>query len=437
MVRHLRAVLVYTVLLALHSSASFAAGWAKAPVPTQDVDATASALFNQGQTDRHEWESWLAAQSGDRLNGASFWAAHRSRREPPECEAAGGINPLWIAGCNEAHNLLTNPDRLRHSSPEYRIGWNSVAGGSPVAATPVEITSTAAQPSTTSDDGGPASVDNEPVQPVAFPATVPLNSSESTTGVIAQTNSAATAIANHTIRALSIPSKITSTFEVLWPKLFIYSIFSVLLVFGAVYLLARGGPSAEEQLNNVLLPDEIVVGNALQHRWYALLRRRNIAAVTSGRFILLQRRLFRGFEMVDVRWQDIKDAQLSVGWISATVRLKYSANLSDTAMKEGSVRTIQAFGLVTEPAQAIYRECQTQEQSWREKRRVRSIEEMRARAGGVQIATGIQLPPEPREPIRITDNLTVKLSQARDMMTQGLITDSEYEAIKARLVQSI
>lgn len=437
MVRNLRAVLVCIAMLALYSSASFAASWPEAPVPTQDVGATASTLFDQGQTDRHEWENWLAAQSGDRLNGASFWAAHRSRRDPPECDAAGGINQVWIGGCNEAHSLLSNPDRLRHSSPEYRIGWNSVAGRSPVAATPVEVASASAQPSTTSDGSGPAILVDGPIQTASSPATVPVDHLESATAVTNQTNVAANAAASQPIINISAPSEPASPFRISWLKLLTYSILGLLFVLGAVYLLARGGPSAEEQLHNVLLPDEIVVGTALQHRWYALVRRRNIAAVTSGRLILLQRRLFRGFEMVDMRWQDIKDAQLSVGWVSATVRLKYSANLSDTAMNEGNLRVIQTFGLVIDPAQAIYRECQAQEQSWREKRRVRSIEEMRAKAGGVQIATGIQLPPETREPIRITDNLTGKLSQARDMLAQGLITDSEYEAIKARLVQSI
>ena len=41
------------------------------------------------------------------------------------------------------------------------------------------------------------------------------------------------------------------------------------------------------------------------------------------------------------------------------------------------------FGLNPEQAQAVYRICQAQDQAWREKRRVREMEELRARSGGV------------------------------------------------------
>lgn len=105
-------------------------------------------------------------------------------------------------------------------------------------------------------------------------------------------------------------------------------------------ILARGKPDAKEQLRSLLLPDEAIIEYALQHRLYALLSRRNLAAVTTGRFIFLRRHLLGGFIMFDMRWQDIKDAKLSVGMFSASVRLRYSANLSDTAMNEANIQTI-------------------------------------------------------------------------------------------------
>lgn len=202
-----------------------------------------------------------------------------------------------------------------------------------------------------------------------------------------------------------------------------------------------GKSNAEEQLQTLLLPGEDVTALTTQHRIFALLSRRNLAAATTGRFIFLRRHLLGGFNMYDVRWQDIKDAKISVGIISASVRLSHSANLSDTAMNEANTQAILASGLLIAPAQAVYRECQAQEQSWREKRRVRSIEEMRAKAGGVQIATGIYPGHSPSMNAPgsspLMDSLTHKLAQARDLKDQGLITDSEYEAIKARVVQSL
>jgi hypothetical protein len=208
----------------------------------------------------------------------------------------------------------------------------------------------------------------------------------------------------------------------------------------------QGAAAAQEALRTLLVAGEAVVAWALQHRLYALTHRRNLAAATTGRFIFVRRPLLGGYEPLSVRWQDIKDVSLDVGMFSASVTLAYSANLSDTAMGEGDTCVIRASGLRIAPAQALYRECQAQDQAWREKRRVRAIEEMRARAGGVQIATGVYpgadaerridgphvaLPPGP------ADEPAQRLARARDMLAQGLITDSEYEAIKARIVGSL
>jgi hypothetical protein len=155
---------------------------------------------------------------------------------------------------------------------------------------------------------------------------------------------------------------------------------------------------------------------------------------------------------VSVRWQDIKDVSLDVGMFSASVAIAYSANLSDTALGEGETCVMRATGLRIEPAQALYRECQAQDQAWREKRRIRAIEEMRARAGGVQIAPGVYpgagaertvdgphvaLPPGASGPSMPTEEPAHRLARARDMLSQGLITDSEYESIKARIVGSL
>jgi hypothetical protein len=219
----------------------------------------------------------------------------------------------------------------------------------------------------------------------------------------------------------------------------------------------EGAEAAWNDLATLLVTGERVVAFAVQHRLHALLHRRNLAAATSGRFIFMRRRLLGGYEPFSVRWQDLKDVSLDVGMFSATVTLAYSANLSDTAIGEGETRWITAQGLRIEPAQALYRECQAQDQAWREKRRIRAIEEMRARAGGVQIATGgypqvgaerivetpypASAPPGPvihgpgaggtgEDPAR-------RLARAREMLAQGLITDAEYEAIKARIVGSL
>ena len=199
-----------------------------------------------------------------------------------------------------------------------------------------------------------------------------------------------------------------------------------------------GSEPGWDQLQSLLIPGEVVKAHALEHRLYALLHRRQVAAATTGRFILLRRPLLGGYAPVDVRWQDLKDAQLTVGMFSATLTLTYAANLSDTSGGEGEVRVLQVSGLCRDAAQALYRRCQAEGQAWREKRRVRSIEEMRAQAGGVQIATGLYPPGGAERSIEAqADDPAERLGRAKKMLGQGLITDSEYEAIKARIVGTL
>lgn len=208
---------------------------------------------------------------------------------------------------------------------------------------------------------------------------------------------------------------------------------------------AGGGGSGPgwDQLQTLLIPGEVVTAHGQEHRLYALLHRRCVAAATTGRFILLRRPLLGGYVPFDVRWQDLKDARLTVGMFSATLTLSYAANLSDTSGGEGEIRVLQVSGLCRDAAQALYRQCQAEGQAWREKRRVRSIEEMRAQAGGVQIATGVYPQAGAERAIEAqgasggADDPAERLGRAKRMLSQGLITDSEYEAIKAKIVGSL
>jgi hypothetical protein len=91
-------------------------------------------------------------------------------------------------------------------------------------------------------------------------------------------------------------------------------------------------------------------------------------------------------------------------------------------------------GLHKDQAQAMYRICQQHDQVWREKRRVRELEELRAKSGGVQIggqsAYGAETAGSESEPSR-------RLRQAREMLEAKLISDSEFESIKAKIVSGL
>ena len=183
------------------------------------------------------------------------------------------------------------------------------------------------------------------------------------------------------------------------------------------------------KLESILVRDETLEACAVQRRLFALMHRRLIVAATSNRLIALSRGLIGGFEYTDFRWQDLKEAHVSVGILGATLRM-ITENSSDLAIAQSPNRKLVFSGLHPDQAQAVYRICQAQDQAWREKRRIREMEELRARSGGVQFMGGAGL----SAPGGGSVDALQRLEQARQMLASKLISDSEYEAIKAKLL---
>jgi hypothetical protein len=185
-----------------------------------------------------------------------------------------------------------------------------------------------------------------------------------------------------------------------------------------------------EALQSLLIPGERLECLAIQHRLFALTHRRLLVGASSGRLIAVQRGLISGFTAQDVRWQDLRDAQLQVGIFGATLTVTADPG-EDLAGAHGNSRALRFGGLRKEEAKEVYRACQAQEQAWREKRRVRELEEMRAKSGGVHLgampgsmATGEDAARSPQ----------ARLQRAREMLEDGLLTDAEYEQVKARIL---
>ena len=192
--------------------------------------------------------------------------------------------------------------------------------------------------------------------------------------------------------------------------------------------------SALATLRGLLTEGETLEAWAVQSRLYALTHRRAFIAATSGRFISLNRRLLGGYDSADIRWQDLKEVRISAGLLAAelTVVAQSAADLN-LASEVNRVWTFD--GLDKEQAQAMYRICQKHDQEWREKRRVRELEELRARAGGVQIGG---IPPAPAAPVPGGQSESARrLREARAMLDQKLITDAEFESIKARIISGL
>jgi hypothetical protein len=130
-----------------------------------------SAAYSDGLGDRTTYEQWFASLGPEERDGATFWAAERSKSHPLPC-AAHDDNPNtpWSAGCRAAQLRLGSADERRRSEPEYRLGWNAykqipsvtapspsalLTPQSPISALPSDQNSEASPPSSApADDQG-------------------------------------------------------------------------------------------------------------------------------------------------------------------------------------------------------------------------------------------------------------------------------------------
>ncbi|MEP7086182.1 MAG: PH domain-containing protein, partial [Gemmatimonadota bacterium] len=190
---------------------------------------------------------------------------------------------------------------------------------------------------------------------------------------------------------------------------------------------------AVQHLNALLVPGETLVAYAVQRRLFAILHRRILVAATTGRLIQINRGIFGGYSPVDMRWQDIESAHLRVGIFGADLTIS-SRGRQDLASTEQAIGAIGTPGLRKEQAEQVYRAAQSQEQSWREKRRVRDLDELRAKSGGIQFGSGGAAPTAAVGGGAASDDPLARLQRAKEMLAGGLISDSEYESIKAKIV---
>lgn len=201
----------------------------------------------------------------------------------------------------------------------------------------------------------------------------------------------------------------------------------------------RGVYDSLEALRAMLIAGEELEAMAVQRRLFALTHRRAAVAATSGRVIVVQRNLFGGYTPVDFRWQDLRESDVKVGTFGATLILS-AYRSEDLASAEGPPHRLVIQGLRKKEAQDVYRVCQTRAQAWREKRRIRELEEMRARAGGIQL--GALGAPAVSAPVGAGlsggDNSPMaRLQRAKGMRDEGLLTDAEFEQVKAKILTEL
>lgn len=121
-------------------------------------------------------------------------------------------------------------------------------------------------------------------------------------------------------------------------------------------------------LKSLLLGDETIIQSSHQLRLKALKHRREIVVATNMRLVIFIRRTFGGYRMHDIRWQDLQDAAIDENLLPGLFGAVLSLRLYNGTL-------VRIDGLEPVSARALYVYCQQQEQEWREKNRVRGMEE--------------------------------------------------------------
>jgi hypothetical protein len=173
------------------------------------------------------------------------------------------------------------------------------------------------------------------------------------------------------------------------------------------------------EVGGILTANEEILYIALQNKT-ALSLSKDCAAATSNRLIVYRPQIFGRVQFDDFLWEDIADVRLAEGMLASTVTIDVGEDGDDVAVRIGNLDKSQA--------RALYAICQQKEQEWREKRRVRQMEEDRARAGGVYV--------QPQTPTGATgtEDPVERLAKAKRMLDQQLISEAEYETLKAKIL---
>ncbi|WP_068874568.1 MULTISPECIES: SHOCT domain-containing protein [unclassified Phenylobacterium] len=198
------------------------------------------------------------------------------------------------------------------------------------------------------------------------------------------------------------------------------AIWAALVFLGASERAAK----ANETLDRTLMTGETVTARAIQHRAFALFKRRTVIAITSSRILTVQRGLLGGFRMADMQWKDLKDARLEQNILDSIC----GSNLAFDSLLLGHAG-IAVDGVPSEAASAMYAKAQYEEQAWEEKRRVRGLEETRAASGGVTIGAG-----DGAGPGGGGDRMVDEIRKAKDLLDSGAINDAEFQEMKAKIL---
>tara|TARA_B100001250_G_C19744684_1_gene764735 strand:- start:498 stop:1295 length:798 start_codon:yes stop_codon:yes gene_type:complete len=199
---------------------------------------------------------------------------------------------------------------------------------------------------------------------------------------------------------------------------------------------------AFSKLNDILMQDEAIIEKGIDKRPFALISRRQVFAVTNSRIIRLERPRLGGFEMKDFQWKDLEDATVSENVLSSFCGSTLYFKANNNEIRLGSSEVCMEFTVFPEfeTASKAYKFAQQAEQSWEEKRRIRSMEEKRAEAGGIMIGQNTapaistaMVSKEKQDSNQIID-VTEELLKLKKLLDEGILSDAEFQEMKSKIL---
>lgn len=189
---------------------------------------------------------------------------------------------------------------------------------------------------------------------------------------------------------------------------------------------AERAVAVENKVTTLLMGNETLINSALEVRLNSLFGRRRLVAITNSRVLFVNRNILGGYVMKDHQWKDLIDVKLSENifprYFGSTLHFKFSNEPAED---------IFISGMPTTKASEIYTVAQREEHSWEEKRRIRTIEESRAKAGGVHITnTPSHTGSVSGSKIDISDEIL----SIKKLLDNGTISDAEYEELKTKIL---
>lgn len=178
---------------------------------------------------------------------------------------------------------------------------------------------------------------------------------------------------------------------------------------------------APDKLQAVLTPSELVIDTVSQHWTYALCCP-DMVALTDRRLVICKPKLFGRMDFVDFAWREGIKVHVQAHMVTATLAI--TANCREVDGKCQKV-TVQVEGLEKEPALRLYTKAQQMEEQWREVLRAEELKRLYAESGGAMVYANPMLPQIPAQG---------RLEVLKSFLDQGVIGQSEYEALKAEVI---